>query len=66
MQTAGGGFSAYSRDAAPDVFHTHFAIAGLALARDPAVAAVNPVLCLPSKLCVDLDGVPAAVRTGFR
>ena len=45
-QLPGGGIAARA-DEPPDVFHTHFGIAALALAGDTGVGAIDPVYCLP-------------------
>jgi hypothetical protein len=49
LQCEGGGFSSRPRVSA-DLFHTHFALAALALLRCPGVAELSPVYCLPRAL----------------
>jgi geranylgeranyl transferase type-2 subunit beta len=52
-----GGFSSHS-GRAPDLFHTHFALAALALLCQQPLPVINPCLCLPSALLRELPLKP--------
>lgn len=54
LQAEGGGFSPRPSEPA-DVFHTHFAIAALALLGEPGTEALHPLYCMPRHVVQGLE-----------